>query len=210
QGCLHRPAALLGVDGVRRGRRAACGRVAARGADGGDGTGRCTEPRGDQTQHGPAAVGGLTAPMSTLTTTASPTLETLAASLADRRTTSRALLEECLARIDAPGGQGPLAFVHVDRDGARASADAMDISRHDARSPGGSTSGGAVSVADGMAHAALGTDTGGSCRIPAAFCGLVGYKPTADRIPRIGAVPLSITLDSIGSIARSVACCETI
>src|SRR5206468_6277344 len=46
--------------------------------------------------------------------------------------------------------------------------------RHDARIPGGSTSGGAVSVADGMAHAALGTDTGGSCRIPAAFCGLVG------------------------------------
>ena len=47
--------------------------------------------------------------------------------------------------------------------------------------PGGSSSGAAVSVADGMAHAALGTDTGGSCRIPAAFTGLVGYKPTARR-----------------------------
>ena len=58
-----------------------------------------------------------------------------------------------------------------------------------------------------MAHAALGTDTGGSCRIPAAFTGLVGYKPTARRVPRAGLVPLSQTLDSIGPIARSVACC---
>ena len=73
--------------------------------------------------------------------------------------------------------------------------------------PGGSSSGAAVSVADGMAHAALGTDTGGSCRIPAAFTGLVGYKPTARRVPRAGLVPLSQTLDSIGPIARSVACC---
>ena len=73
--------------------------------------------------------------------------------------------------------------------------------------PGGSSSGAAVSVADGMAHAALGTDTGGSCRIPAAFTGLVGYKPTARRVPREGLVPLSQSLDSIGPIARSVACC---
>jgi aspartyl-tRNA(Asn)/glutamyl-tRNA(Gln) amidotransferase subunit A len=73
--------------------------------------------------------------------------------------------------------------------------------------PGGSSSGAAVSVADGMAHAALGTDTGGSCRIPAAFTGLVGYKPTARRVPREGLVPLSQTLDSIGPIARSVDCC---
>jgi aspartyl-tRNA(Asn)/glutamyl-tRNA(Gln) amidotransferase subunit A len=61
-----------------------------------------------------------------------------------------------------------------------------------------------------MAHAALGTDTGGSCRIPAAFCGLVGFKPTADRLALDGAVPLSTTLDSIGSIARSVNCCEVV
>jgi aspartyl-tRNA(Asn)/glutamyl-tRNA(Gln) amidotransferase subunit A len=58
-----------------------------------------------------------------------------------------------------------------------------------------------------MAHAALGTDTGGSCRIPAAFNGLVGYKPTARRVPLDGALPLSPTLDSIGPIARSVECC---
>jgi aspartyl-tRNA(Asn)/glutamyl-tRNA(Gln) amidotransferase subunit A len=78
------------------------------------------------------------------------------------------------------------------------------------RVPGGSSSGAAVSVADGMAHAGLGTDTGGSCRIPAAFTGLVGYKPTANRVPRTGAIPLSRTLDSIGPIARSVACCATL
>jgi aspartyl-tRNA(Asn)/glutamyl-tRNA(Gln) amidotransferase subunit A len=73
--------------------------------------------------------------------------------------------------------------------------------------PGGSSSGAAVSVTDGMAHGALGTDTGGSCRIPAAYCGIVGYKPTARRIPLDGAVPLSVTLDSYGPIARSVGCC---
>ena len=75
------------------------------------------------------------------------------------------------------------------------------------RVPGGSSSGAAVSVADGMAIGAIGTDTGGSCRIPAAFCGVTGYKPTARRIPREGALPLSTTLDSIGPLANSVGCC---
>lgn len=78
------------------------------------------------------------------------------------------------------------------------------------RVPGGSSSGAAVSVADGMALAALGTDTGGSCRIPAAFCGIVGYKPTARRVPLAGCVPLSPGLDSIGPLANSVACCAAI
>lgn len=72
---------------------------------------------------------------------------------------------------------------------------------------GGSSSGAAVSVADVMAVAAVGTDTGGSVRIPAAFCGLVGYKPTARRIDMSGALPLSAHLDSIGPIARTVADC---
>lgn len=75
------------------------------------------------------------------------------------------------------------------------------------RIPGGSSSGAAVSVADGMAFMGLGTDTGGSVRIPAALCGLVGFKPTARRIPKDGTFPLSTTLDSIGPIANSVACC---
>lgn len=75
------------------------------------------------------------------------------------------------------------------------------------RIPGGSSSGAAVSVADGMAVAAVGSDTGGSVRIPSALCGLVGFKPTQGRVPRDGAVPLSWTLDAIGPLAASTACC---
>jgi aspartyl-tRNA(Asn)/glutamyl-tRNA(Gln) amidotransferase subunit A len=76
--------------------------------------------------------------------------------------------------------------------------------------PGGSSSGAAVSVADNMAHGALGTDTGGSCRIPAAYNGIVGFKPTQRRVPLEGGVPLSFTLDSFGPLARSVACCAVL
>jgi aspartyl-tRNA(Asn)/glutamyl-tRNA(Gln) amidotransferase subunit A len=78
------------------------------------------------------------------------------------------------------------------------------------RIPGGSSSGAAVSVADGMAAMGLATDTGGSVRIPAALCGLTGFKPTARRIPKDGTFPLSITLDSIGPIAPGVACCALV
>lgn len=76
--------------------------------------------------------------------------------------------------------------------------------------PGGSSSGTAVAVADGMAVIGLGTDTGGSCRIPAAFCGIVGYKPTASRVPLDGVTPLSFSLDSIGPLGRSVDCCAIV
>ena len=76
--------------------------------------------------------------------------------------------------------------------------------------PGGSSSGAAVSVADRMAHGALGTDTGGSCRIPAAYNGIVGFKPTQRRVPLDGGVPLSSTLDSFGPLARTVACCAVL
>jgi aspartyl-tRNA(Asn)/glutamyl-tRNA(Gln) amidotransferase subunit A len=72
------------------------------------------------------------------------------------------------------------------------------------RIPGGSTSGGAVSVATGAAWAALGSDTGGSIRIPAALHGLVGYKNTARLTPTEGAIPLSTTLDTVCAITRSV------
>ncbi|WP_371422851.1 amidase [Tardiphaga sp.] len=222
-----------------------------------------------------------------------PTLASLAADLAAGRTTSRKLVEACLAKIADPKGEGERTFIHVDKDAALAAADAMDslrkanaapsrfagipvsikdlfdikgqVTRAGSRAlddsapadadaptvarlrragfvvigrtnmvefaysgigtnphygtpkgawkrevghvPGGSSSGAAVSVLDGMAHAALGTDTGGSCRIPAAFNGIVGYKPTQRRVPLDGAVPLSFTLDSIGPLARSVACC---
>lgn len=224
------------------------------------------------------------------------TLAELAADLAAGRTSSRALTQACLDRIDAPEGEGRKTFLHVDKVAALAQADAMDLlrssraapspyagipisikdlfdiagqvtragstalanrpaatqdaaavarlrsagfvligrtnmtefafsgiglnphygtprnpwERAQGRIPGGSSSGAAISVTDGMAHAALGTDTGGSCRIPAAFTGLVGYKPTARRVPLTGALPLSPSLDSIGPIARSVACCATL
>ncbi|MCL2713297.1 MAG: amidase [Alphaproteobacteria bacterium] len=225
-----------------------------------------------------------------------PTLESLAQDLEQGRVTSRALVEECLARIGDPSGEGERAFIRVETDAALAAADAFDqlrkvnaapsryagipvsikdlfdikgqVTRAGSRAledsppadadaeavarlrragfvvigrsnmtefaysgiginphfgtpkggwnrarghvPGGSSSGAAISVLDGMAHGALGTDTGGSCRIPAAFNGLVGWKPTQNRVPLDGVVPLSPSLDSVGSVARSVACCAVL
>jgi len=75
------------------------------------------------------------------------------------------------------------------------------------RIPGGSSSGAAVAVADGMADVGLGTDTGGSMRIPAALCGLVGWKPAARRISLDGVWPLAPTFDSVGVIAKSARIC---
>jgi aspartyl-tRNA(Asn)/glutamyl-tRNA(Gln) amidotransferase subunit A len=224
-----------------------------------------------------------------------PTLVQLAADLAAGRTTAEELVEDCLARIADPEGEGERACVHVDADGAREAARQLDALRRagdepspfagisvtvkdlfdvrgqvtragsrvldgppaecDAtavarwrqaglviiartnmtefafsglglnphhgtplnpwdrargRIPGGSSSGAAVTVTDGMAHGALGTDTGGSCRIPASLCGIVGFKPTQARIPRDGMVPLSQTLDAVGVLGRSVACCAVL
>jgi aspartyl-tRNA(Asn)/glutamyl-tRNA(Gln) amidotransferase subunit A len=224
------------------------------------------------------------------------TLAQLADALATGRTTSRALVEQCLDRIADPAGEGARVFIAVAADAARAQADAMDglrkygrapgpyagipisvkdlfdvagevtaagsvvladappaqvhapviarmlaagfvpvgrtnmtefafsglgINPHHGtpaspwdratrRIPGGSSSGAGVSVADGMAFAALGTDTGGSCRIPAALCGVVGYKPTARRVPITGVLPLSFSLDSVGPLANSVTCCAIV
>jgi aspartyl-tRNA(Asn)/glutamyl-tRNA(Gln) amidotransferase subunit A len=228
------------------------------------------------------------------------TIEDHARALADGQTTSRALIEQALARIADPQGEGSRAFTAVYAEAALATADAMDALRHAGRAPsrfagipvclkdltdiagettkagsraldgappaaatapvaqrlmaagmvpvgrtnmtefaysglginphygtpqapwqraadpahgripGGSSSGTAVAVADGMAVAGLGTDTGGSCRIPAAFCGVVGYKPTARRVPLDGILPLAPSLDSIGPLAPSVACCAVV
>jgi aspartyl-tRNA(Asn)/glutamyl-tRNA(Gln) amidotransferase subunit A len=225
-----------------------------------------------------------------------PTLVRLAQDLAQGKTTSETLVEDCLARIADASGEGATSFVHVAKEQARvdaraqdqarkagsapsafagipisikdlfdiageqtragsivlkdvapASADALAVARlkaagfvvigrtnmtefafsgiginphygtplniydrKTARVPGGSSSGAAISITDEMAHGALGTDTGGSCRIPAAFNAIVGYKPTAKRVPTDGAFPLSTSLDSVGPLARSVACCAVI
>jgi aspartyl-tRNA(Asn)/glutamyl-tRNA(Gln) amidotransferase subunit A len=77
-----------------------------------------------------------------------------------------------------------------------------DLTVH--RTPGGSSSGSAVAVASGLAPAAIGTDTGGSVRLPAAWCGIVGLKVTAGRISTYGVLPLSSTLDTPGPMTRSV------
>ncbi|WP_114943464.1 amidase [Microvirga calopogonii] len=75
------------------------------------------------------------------------------------------------------------------------------------RIPGGSSSGAGVSVAEGTSEISIGSDTGGSVRIPAALNGVVGFKPTAHRVPLDGAFPLAPSLDSIGPLARNVQDC---
>jgi aspartyl-tRNA(Asn)/glutamyl-tRNA(Gln) amidotransferase subunit A len=82
--------------------------------------------------------------------------------------------------------------------------------RQHGRIPGGSSSGAGVAVSDGMSVASIGTDTGGSVRIPSAFCGVTGFKPTASRVSSEGSIPLSRSLDSIGPLAASVQCCAII
>ena len=74
--------------------------------------------------------------------------------------------------------------------------------------PGGSTSGGAISIATGIADITIGTDTGGSTRIPAAYTGITGFKPTQDSISRNGCLTLSNTLDSVGIMAKNIKLCR--
>ncbi len=79
--------------------------------------------------------------------------------------------------------------------------------RETGRIPGGSSSGAAVSVSDEMAAGAIGSDTGGSVRVPAALCGVTGFKTTTGRIPLTGVFPLAQSLDSVGPLAPTVTCC---
>ncbi|MBI4014187.1 MAG: amidase [Candidatus Rokubacteria bacterium] len=95
----------------------------------------------------------------------------------------------------AMGGWGTNAHMGTPRN-------PWDLTVH--RVPGGSSSGSGVAVAAGLAPAAIGTDTGGSVRLPASFCGIVGLKVTAGRISTYGILPLSPTLDTPGPMARSV------
>ena len=83
----------------------------------------------------------------------------------------------------------------------------FDRDRDGGRVAGGSSSGSAVSICDDMAAATIGTDTGGSTRAPAAFCGITGMKPTTTRMPSHGVYPLSTSFDAAGPMAATVACC---
>jgi aspartyl-tRNA(Asn)/glutamyl-tRNA(Gln) amidotransferase subunit A len=78
------------------------------------------------------------------------------------------------------------------------------------RITGGSSSGSAASVAARLTYAALGSDTGGSIRLPAHFCGVTGFKPTYGRVSRANAMPLSFTLDTVGPLALSAEDCAVI
>lgn len=86
----------------------------------------------------------------------------------------------------------------------------IDNPRHPGRVSGGSSSGSAAVVAAGLVDGALGTDTGGSIRIPAAFCGVVGFKPSRGLVPTQGVLPLSRTLDCVGPLARDVTTAATL
>ena len=113
-------------------------------------------------------------------------------------------LREAGAVIVAKTGMSEFAFTGV---GANPHYGTPGNPADRTRVPGGSSYGAAIAVADGMCEISIGTDTGGSCRIPAALCGIVGFKPTKSRIPTEGAYPLSPTLDSVGPLARTVAEC---
>src|SRR5207244_3932642 len=138
----------------------------------------------------------------------------LARDLAQGKTTSRELVETALARIAGSVVIGRSNMTEFAFSGIGINphygTPANPYDRGRRRIPGGSSSGAAVSVSDGMAAFALGTDTGGSVRIPAALCGIAGFKPTQLRVPLVGVFPLSTTLDSVGPLAPTVECCTTI
>ncbi len=127
---------------------------------------------------------------------------------------SRVLLERApaeddapvVARLDAAGavflGRTTMTELAFSGIGINPHFGTPPCVRDATRVPGGSSSGSGVAVASGLAAAALGSDTGGSVRIPAAVNGIVGLKTTDGRIPTEGAVPLSTTLDTLGPLAR--------
>jgi aspartyl-tRNA(Asn)/glutamyl-tRNA(Gln) amidotransferase subunit A len=121
--------------------------------------------------------------------------------VADRDAPSIAALRDAGAIVIGKTNLHEFAFGTTNEDSAYGPArHPLDVNR----SPGGSSGGSAASVADGMCFASMGTDTGGSIRIPAAVCGLVGLKPAVGELSTEGVVPLSTTLDHIGPLCRSV------
>ncbi|MEO7270519.1 MAG: amidase, partial [Vicinamibacterales bacterium] len=137
--------------------------------------------------------------------------------VAGTKTTSGSALPASEARVDAPvitrlREAGAIIIgktnLHEFAFGTTSDETAFSPVRHPldpTRSGGGSSGGSAVALATGMAFGALGTDTGGSIRIPSAVCGVVGLKPALGEVPIAGVVPLSRTLDHVGPMARSVA-----
>src|SRR6266446_4128979 len=135
------------------------------------------------------------------------------------RAGSTVLVDVCAAAIDAPAVQrlrAAGAVIVAKTNMTEFAFSGVGLNPHygtpgnpadRSRVPGGSSSGAAVAAADGMCEIAIGTDTGGSVRAPAALCGIVGFKPSKYRVPTEGAFPLSYTLDSIGPLARAVEDC---
>ena len=115
------------------------------------------------------------------------------------------LTESCLARI-ADREPQVRAFHHLDPDQARKSGPTANPAGL-GHTPGGSSSGSAAGVAGGFFPIAYGTQTAGSIIRPAAYCGVVGYKPTYNTIERMGMKVMSASLDTVGVMARSVADC---
>jgi len=120
-------------------------------------------------------------------------------------------LADCLSRLDAVGGID-VGALHMSEfamgpSGWSSIQGAIDNPIAASGISGGSSSGSAVAVAKKLVFGALGTDTGGSNRLPAAFCGVVGFKPSRGRISTQGVLPVSNTLDVVGPFARSVADC---
>ncbi|RUZ67225.1 amidase family protein, partial [Mesorhizobium sp. M7A.F.Ca.US.007.01.1.1] len=136
------------------------------------------------------------------TTAGSLMLKTAAPPLRDAAIVSR--LRQAGAVITGKTNMTEFAFTAIgDNQHFGTPGNAVDASRI----PGGSSSGAGVSVGEGTSEISIGSDTGGSIRIPASLNGVVGFKPTARRVPLAGAFPLSATLDSIGPLARTVAQC---
>ncbi|CAN7324751.1 amidase [Mesorhizobium sp. LjRoot246] len=136
------------------------------------------------------------------TTAGSLMLKTAAPALRDAVIVSR--LRQAGAVIVGKTNMTEFAFTAIgDNQHYGTPGNAVDAGRI----PGGSSSGAGVSVGEGTSEISIGSDTGGSVRIPASLNGVVGFKPTARRVPLAGAFPLSATLDSIGPLARTVAQC---
>ncbi len=139
-----------------------------------------------------------------VTTAASPSLRGAAPAASDAPVVSR--LRRAGAVIVGRTNMTEFAYSGIGLN-PHLGTPANPYERNERRIPGGSSSGAAISVSDGMAWAAIGSDTGGSVRIPAALCGLTGFKPTKSRVSVTGAFPVSQTLDSIGPIGRTVGAC---